>query len=515
MSSSARQLARVISRPAKKLQKPRPLKTLSSRHSTVDANNVNTFEEIMLLVEAVAGNISNETFDRGLQSHVISMSGLLKIYGHKLEVIYKDQLDRAFVIFRNGSRDENLDYTSRLHLLELIELRAMNWMTGESVTYYKQKFNHPDVDILSLSSTDSFSSNNANAFQNAQMINTVSPVVSPPLLLGPGEIIKSSGKFPSPAAIPGKIFCKDEVVIRNSDSGKVNPSAKERLVEITGPSEDKINYAKQLMEETIRRNASPIRSELLEKEKHGSNSSLNSSASDDGSKFPNLNDASKRTSLLHSFSTSDATIGEYKYTVTIGEDTLKITGTNPDLVTTAKLVLDEYFLSESTDVFLDSAFDDGTNFYHPVHLPESEDDVFRGSIEETGRKIVETEKFQVTEGPPISLTKNLDLDPESDRAARKIVRISEDLENILQTDGVIKAPIIKYTSETIIKLADSKLSRRTPEGWANKSKEEPSIMRKPPIVWFDSATYMKQRPQEIDAINAIRSMKEIGSPEPE
>lgn len=52
------------------------------------------------------------------------------------------------------------------------------------------------------------------------MINTVSPVVSPPLLLGPGEIIKSSGKFPSPAAIPGKIFCKDEVVIRNSDSGK-------------------------------------------------------------------------------------------------------------------------------------------------------------------------------------------------------------------------------------------------------------------------------------------------------
>lgn len=80
-------------------------------------------------------------------------------------MISTDQLDRAFVIFRNGSRDENLDYTSRLHLLELIELRAMNWMTGESVTYYKQKFNHPDVDILSLSSTDSFSSNNANAFQ--------------------------------------------------------------------------------------------------------------------------------------------------------------------------------------------------------------------------------------------------------------------------------------------------------------------------------------------------------------
>lgn len=42
---------------------------------------------------------------------------------------------------------------------------------------------------------------------------------SPPLL-GPGEVIKNSGKFTKPTRIPGKNYCKDEVVIRNSDSGK-------------------------------------------------------------------------------------------------------------------------------------------------------------------------------------------------------------------------------------------------------------------------------------------------------
>lgn len=78
---------------------------------------------------------------------------------------FADQLDRAFVIFRNGCRDENLDYISRLHLLELIELRAMHWTTADNTSYYKHKYNHPDIDILSLSSLDSFSLNGASAFQ--------------------------------------------------------------------------------------------------------------------------------------------------------------------------------------------------------------------------------------------------------------------------------------------------------------------------------------------------------------
>ena len=41
-------------------------------------------------------------------------------------------------------------------------------------------------------------------------------------LLAPGEIIRTSGKFPKPTKIPGKNYSKDEVVIRNADSGKGN-----------------------------------------------------------------------------------------------------------------------------------------------------------------------------------------------------------------------------------------------------------------------------------------------------
>lgn len=39
-------------------------------------------------------------------------------------------------------------------------------------------------------------------------------------VLAPGEIIRTSGKFTKPTKIPGKNYSKDEVVIRNADSGK-------------------------------------------------------------------------------------------------------------------------------------------------------------------------------------------------------------------------------------------------------------------------------------------------------
>lgn len=92
------------------------------------------------------------------------------------------------------------------------------------------------------------------------------------------------------------------------------------------------SHAKQLIEDTIRRNASPVREhsvavggQLLT----GSSSSINSSASDD-SALPHSARASR--ALLHSLSTNDASLGEYKYTVVTGGHTIKITGDNLDLV---------------------------------------------------------------------------------------------------------------------------------------------------------------------------------------
>lgn len=46
---------------------------------------------------------------------------------------------------RNGSQDEKLDLTTRVHLLELIELRAKQWRHNDSMdVYYTQKLSHLD-----------------------------------------------------------------------------------------------------------------------------------------------------------------------------------------------------------------------------------------------------------------------------------------------------------------------------------------------------------------------------------
>lgn len=65
-------------------------------------------------------------------------------------------------------------------------------------------------------------------FQPDKSINEVLLLeTSPPSLLsivthslGPGDIIRTSGKFTKPTKIPGKNYSKDEIVIKNADSGK-------------------------------------------------------------------------------------------------------------------------------------------------------------------------------------------------------------------------------------------------------------------------------------------------------
>lgn len=133
----------------------------------------------------------------------------------------------------------------------------------------------------------------------------------------------------------------------------VNPGAKERLVQITGPNEESINYAKLLIEDTIKRNASPIR----EASQEGSCSSLASSDDQQVTAVPRnrvgiqmsqqqhqgqmptmVNKLARSHSyhnsnyLVHSQSSNDASLGEYKYTVNIGVHSLKITGDSLELV---------------------------------------------------------------------------------------------------------------------------------------------------------------------------------------
>lgn len=87
-SASAQQLQR-MARPVEKLKKPRPLKIQNqNRHSTIDAR-LSTLEEVMLLAETVGSSITNKNCDKNLSQNIITLNGLLKSYGSKLEAVYK------------------------------------------------------------------------------------------------------------------------------------------------------------------------------------------------------------------------------------------------------------------------------------------------------------------------------------------------------------------------------------------------------------------------------------------
>lgn len=65
-------------------------------------------------------------------------------------MFFTDQLDRAFVVFRNGCQDDGLPYTTKLHLLNIVELRANQWAVADNTQfYYSAKMASPDVSFLS------------------------------------------------------------------------------------------------------------------------------------------------------------------------------------------------------------------------------------------------------------------------------------------------------------------------------------------------------------------------------
>ncbi|KAM8716669.1 hypothetical protein ACLKA7_003530 [Drosophila subpalustris] len=464
-----------LGRAVKNIEAPRPLKT-QSRSSL--KNSYLVIEELIQLIDNVT--VGLQSCNTSTESITLLLHNL-RVHGPQLEAVSKDTLDRAFVVFRNASQDERLNIMTRLKLLELIELRANSWEDKDTIAYYKSKqqvsnvelppeqYQHDAAGVVGnqqtfLSTSPTFGVNvssgmgamvgggaaaaaaaafNAATVAAAAQAAAIAAVGSPNqqhLLLPPGEVIRNSGKFPKPTKIPGKTYCKDEVVIRNADSGKVmgikgrrvhmieelsetiisfqrvNPGAKERLVQITGPAEDKINYAKQLMEDTIRRNASPVRLEPAPSAggTGGSCSSLNSSNSDDAvqprtpgtnsslanrlsfnsaQNFMTATAAAQQMQTQHhqqqhqqqqhhhhqhqqqvanAAAATAAAAGEYKFTVNVGQHLIKITGDCCELVRVAKLVLDDYFSSSEFLASMEAgAAFDGTSLVSPVTTPST------------------------------------------------------------------------------------------------------------------------------------------------
>lgn len=518
-------------------------------------------ESVLSEMDLVAQYLNSSTYDRSVYPAIAALCENLKMFGPQLENVYKDQLDKCYISLRNGCRDDRLSLAARYRLLEVIELRAMHWQPNENlINYYKQKLVQIEAEeaalddqqsdiscstttsgsIMTPTSTPQMMIPGLQPYQQSlynQTNQAQTPIPHPPTptLLGPGEIIRSSGKFAKPTRIPGKNYCKDEVVIRNADSGKVMgikgrrvhmieelsetiisfqrvaPGARERLVQITGPAEENINQAKHLIEETIRRNASPVRNDergSIFNSLGGSSSSISSHTSDETLQ------GSKRNTLVHSQSMGDEPIGEYRYTVTRGSDALKITGNNLHLVRTAKLVLDEFFNGErnlnniaqllgtdsnSAETTVDSPtvivqqqqYKQPSPLQTPTTESEAIADVLKGVVTVLRQPLFPSSSKEAIESAECGVQP---ADQSSKNRRHLFQKTSEDRAMNGDDAGpstpgttcpapeALLDPVVparcSYTRQFLVQCAASPLSRLTPSNWSQVVRQSPVVLKK-------------------------------------
>jgi hypothetical protein len=307
--------------------------------------DVGSVEEVVQLLEQVTSSLGSRNYNKSVLSLIIRLSASLKAHGNHMEMFHRELLDKAQVALRNACKDTTLDIVARLHLLEIIELRAMKWVLSESViNYYKQKLSMCDHDDPNSSANNARRSLNVNAplfmpHQGASgnggnILDQLLPQQNVSSVIPSGEVMMSSGKYTGPTQPHGKSYFKDEVFIRNADSGKVLPGSMDRLVQITGSVPTNVAQAKVLMEDTIRRNQSPL-------------------PDGDGDHSIKVTSGSRPTSVsgptvgntMTAAPVSHTSVGqaEYKFSVRVGDDVLKISSTNLQLVKSAKILLDEHY----------------------------------------------------------------------------------------------------------------------------------------------------------------------------
>ena len=197
-------------------------------------------------MDQVKLNLAAKNYEKSTIQSIIKLNTCLKSYGSQVEMFHRDLLDKAQVTLRNACKDTSLDIVARLHILEIIELRSMKWVLTESViNYYKQKLSMFDVGkifvypkfLLVIIWRHNFQYEDS----ERQKLNVDAPLFMPTTqqsglggnildqllpnqnvssVIPNSEVMISSGKYSGPTQAQGKTYFKDEVVIRNADSGK-------------------------------------------------------------------------------------------------------------------------------------------------------------------------------------------------------------------------------------------------------------------------------------------------------
>jgi len=323
-------------------------------------------DSVLELLVGVAKDLRDKRYNAQVVAKIVALNKGLKTYGPQLELTHKEAIDRYQVFLRNACRDGSLDLVARLQLLEIIELRAMKWKPNENLTNYYQKkmsqvagFGHKVPADYVTSAPKSPLNVNAMEFhppstpgvggsgdQNpmtagylasatASLTSMLSVNSASQLPLAPtiqqGQMMVNAGKnMRKPPPVKNQL--REEIVIRNADSGKVDAGAKERMVQVIGSDEGTIALAKTLIQETIQRNSSPEPPPPLQDAAAALASSQNGRGQQGGTVNNNWMTKSK------------ADLATFSYTVEVGGgQSLKILGGDPEMVRAAKMALDEHF----------------------------------------------------------------------------------------------------------------------------------------------------------------------------
>lgn len=158
--------------------------------------------DALKLLEQLETFVNEDTIDQKYSYRLIAkVCHYLKTEGSRLDEdsAFKQQLDVYFNLLRNILRKPNLSPLARAMILQVIELRASNWIHNEDIdAYYRQK-------TAEFEANDSYSAD-------------INPEMATQSAHGT-DLVKTS-KSAKPTKMQGKTYLRDEVLIRNGDSGK-------------------------------------------------------------------------------------------------------------------------------------------------------------------------------------------------------------------------------------------------------------------------------------------------------
>lgn len=262
-------------------------------------------EQQLQLMNLINAMVKNGQFTSQLANVIFTLCAQLKTSGINLEQTHRNELNKVFVSLRQACCRDNgqLGTPCRLKIMELVELRAMHWRSNlaHSQYYLNRPEQQHEASVLAQQMT--FLPNNPlfmpteNPQAAAHPTNAsfylipasggwIPPVIPsmppnpfiPQPLLAPEAVLMRQRSLKK-----NKTMLRHEMIIRNSDSGKimgvkgrrvalveqmtntvisfqkVDPKSKERTLTITASFMEDIERAKDLIIETIKRNMSPIR----------------------------------------------------------------------------------------------------------------------------------------------------------------------------------------------------------------------------------------------------------------